>query len=480
MNERREQLRQLDNEQLIDIIVDLREQIERLSAVVQAQLERIQVLGDQLAKNSSNSGKPPSSDGLKKKPKSLRERGARKSGGQKGHKGETLEMVSTPHHIAVHEVTSCPHCAWDLNDVGVQGIEKRQVFDVPPMTIEVTEHQAQIKCCPQCQAQVKAPFPVGVDHAVQYGSRLSAQAVYLNSYQLLPLARVCELLGDFYGRAPSEAFVLSATESARAALDVCLDAIQAQLREQAVVHCDETGLRVEGKLNWLHVASTPRLTYYAIHPNRGQKAMRAIGILNELTGRAVHDGYVSYFQFANCSHALCNAHHLRDLRFISEQYEQAWAEQIAQLLLDAKREVEASPDGQMSLSSERLRVYHQRYGALLQQGFEANSPPEQPTTNKRGRKKQSPPKNLLDRLHRYEAQTLAFLSDFRVPFDNNLAERDVRMMKVKQKISGTFRTRHGAEVFCDIRSYISTVRKQGHPVIKALYDAFLGQSFVPA
>ncbi len=208
--------------------------------------------------------------------------------------------------------------------------------------------------------------------------------------------------------------------------------------------------------------------------------MRAIGILNELTGRAVHDGYVSYFQFENCSHALCNAHHLRDLRFISEQYKQAWAEQMAQLLLDAKQEVEASPDGQMSLSSERLRVYHQRYGTLLQQGFKVNCLPEQPTTNKRGRKKQSPPKNLLDRLQRYETETLAFLSDFRVPFDNNLAERDVRMMKVKQKISGTFRTRRGAEVFCDIRSYISTVRKQGQRVIQALYDALLGQSFVPA
>ncbi len=194
----------------------------------------------------------------------------------------------------------------------------------------------------------------------------------------------------------------------------------------------------------------------------------------------MHDGYVSYFQFENCSHALCNAHHLRDLRFISEQYKQAWAEQMAQLLLDAKQEVEASPDGQMSLSCERLRVYHQRYGALIQQGFKVNSPPEQPTTKRRGRKKQSPPKNLLDRLQRYETQTLAFLSDFRVPFDNNLAERDVRMMKVKQKISGTFRTRRGAEVFCDIRSYISTVRKQGQPVIKALYDALLGHSFAPA
>jgi len=473
MNDSREQLRHQDKEELIEIILELREVIAKQEA-------RIQALEDQVAKNSGNSSKPPSSDGFKKRSQSLREKGKRQSGGQKGHDGKTLEMVSNPHHIAIHEITSCPHCAWDLNDVAVQGIEKRQVFDVPPMTLEVTEHQAQIKCCPQCQAQVKASFPAGIDHAVQYGSRLKAQAVYLNSYQLLPLARVCELFGDFYGHAPSEAFIVGATEMLHSQLGGALDALRAQVKQAPVLHCDETGLRVDGKLNWLHVASTSQLTYYAVHPKRGQQAMRTIGILTAFTGRAVHDAYVSYFQFEHCPHALCNAHHLRELRFIAEQYQQAWAEEMARLLLAAKHEIAQTPVEQVCLSPERLRQYHQDYDRLLQQGFRANPPPEQATSKPRGRKKQSPPQNLLDRLHKYKAETLAFLSDFRVPFDNNLAERDVRMMKVKQKISGTFRTRRGADVFCAIRSYISTVRKQGHAVIQALHDALLEQPFVPA
>jgi len=473
MNELREQLRQLDKEQLIDIIVELRE-------VIASQEVRIQALEDQIAKNSNNSSKPPSSDGLKKESKSLREKGKRKSGGQKGHKGRTLKMVAVPNHIELHDLTTCPECHQNLDTVPVKGIEKRQVFDVPLVEIEVTEHQAQIKCCPQCQAQVKARFPEGVTHPVQYGNRIKAQAVYLNSYQLLPLARICELFSDFYGHAPSEALILNATESVHQQLDEPLAAIQAQLKQADVVNCDETGLRVEGKLNWLHVASTDRLTYYAVHSKRGQKAMRAIGILNEMTGRAMHDGYISYFQFENCTHALCNAHHLRDLRFITEQYQQDWAHQLATLLLDAKHEVEAAPDSQTRLLPERLAYFEQRYDLLIQQGFDANPLPKHPPPQKRGRRKQSPPKNLLDRLHKYKAETLGFLADFRLPFDNNLAERDVRMMKVKQKISGTFRTRIGAEIFCDIRSYISTARKQGHTVIQALLDALLGQPVIPA
>lgn len=246
------------------------------------------------------------------------------------------------------------------------------------------------------------------------------------------------------------------------------------------MNCDETGLPVEGKLNWLQVASTAALTYYGVHPKRGPSGMRAIGILNELKGRAIHDAYGSYFQFENCTHALCNAHHVRELRFITEQYEQAWADEMAQLLVEATQEVETSPAEQLSLNPERLRQYHQRYDRLVQAGFQADSSTKPAAKKQPGRQKQSPAKNLLDRLLKYKPDILAFLSDFRVPFDNNLAERDIRMMKVKQKISGTFRTRRGADTFCDLRSYISTVRKQGQRVIQALYKALLGQPFVPA
>jgi transposase len=468
-----DQLAELDKETLVMIIIDLQEQVAK-------QAIQIQELQDQLAKNSSNSGKPPSSDGLKKpRTRSLRKKGKRQSGGQPGHKGHTLKKVEYPDHIEHHPVSSCPHCMIDLRDIALCGIEKRQVFDVPPVRLEVTEHQAEIKRCPDCGQEVKGHFPAEVSQPAQYGLRLKAQAVYLNNYQLLPLARICELFEDFYGHAPSEAFVLEANAVFSQRAEGALASIKQQLIAADVVHCDESGVRVEGHLNWLHVSSTPQLTYYAIHPRRGQEGMRAIGILPELQGRAVHDHWSSYLKFDNCQHAFCNAHHLRELQFIVDQYDQPWAQEMAQLLLDIKAEVKVTPSDLRSLPPERIAHYERRYDDLLRQGFAANPPPEHPPPNKRGRKKQSPPKNLLDRLHKHKVQNLAFMHDFRVPFDNNLAERDVRMIKVKQKISGAFRTRMGADTFCAIRSYISTARKHGCNVILVIHDAFIGQSFIP-
>jgi transposase len=293
------------------------------------------------------------------------------------------------------------------------------------------------------------------------------------------MARTVELFEDWYGHRPSESLVQKANEALEGHIQPTLAAIDQLLLTAPVVHCDETGLRVMGHLQWLHVMSTATLTSYAVHPNRGKIAMNAIGLLPHIQGRAVHDGWASYFTF-DCAHALCNAHHLRDLIFIAEQYEQAWATDMIDLLLAIKAEVAAAPDDAMSLPPERLTYYDDRYATILQQGFEANPPPDPPPPKKPGRPKQSPPKNLLDRLEKYQAETLAFMHDFRVPFDNNLAERDVRMMKVKQKISGTFRTQAGADTFCAIRAYISTARKQGLRVLDALYDAFEGQPFIPA
>lgn len=473
MKQDEQALHELDKASLIAIILELRE-------LVMQQAARIQELEDQLAKHSGNSGKPPSSDGLKKKPapKSLRQKGQRQSGGQPGHAGHTLEMVNEPEHVEVHRLTNCPQCQHDLSAAQVLEIERRQVFEVPPVVLEVTEHQVAVLCCPNCQARVKAAFPADVTQPVQYGERVKAQAVYLHSYQLLPIARICELFEDLYGHRPSEALVLSATQALHDQLDPALRAIRQQLVQAAVVHADESGLRVEGKLNWLHVLATERLTHYAVHPKRGQVAMRDIGLLADYQGRAIHDALAAYFQFDHCTHALCNAHHLRELRFVTEQYEQAWAGEMARLLLDIKAEV-AQTVGAMTLPPDRSAHYTTRYEALLQAGLAANPPPLTSSPRKRGRTKQSPPKNLVDRLRKYQTQTLAFMHDFRVPFDNNLAERDLRMIKVKQKVSGTFRTRSGAEVFCDIRSYISTVRKQGENVLRALHDALLARPFIP-
>jgi transposase len=388
-------------------------------------------------------------------------------------------MVDEPTHVEEHRLAHCPHCQHDLSEAEMVGMERRQVFDVPPVVIEVTEHQVPVLSCPGCQAEVKAAFPSEVTQPVQYGDRLKAQAVYLNSYQLLPVARIGELFEDLYGHRPSEAFVLKATQTLHDELDPALKVIREQLTQADVVHADESGMRVEGKLNWLHVLSTDQLTHYAVHPKRGQEAMREIGLLANCQGRAVHDGLTSYFKFDNCPHALCNAHHLRELRFVTEQYEQEWAGEMAKLLLDIKAEVAQTVDA-MTLPPDRITYYETRYDALLQKGFKANPPPETPPPKKRGRPKQPPPKNLLDRLQKYKAETLAFMHDFRVPFDNNLAERDVRMIKVKQKVSGTFRTRLGAEMFCDIRSYISTARKRGESVLRSLVAALRSRPFIPA
>lgn len=468
----REQLEQLDKASLIELVLVLRDQVQALT-------ERVQELEDQLAKHSGNSGKPPSSDGLKKpRTQSLRQKQGRKPGGQEGHKGHTLTLKEEPDCCIVHQVTTCPHCQTDLSVISASDIVRRQVYDVPPVRIEVTEHQAEIKQCPSCGQQAEAAFPAGVTQAVQYGSRLKAQASYLNNYHFIPIARTCELLNDFYGHAPAWAFVGEANQAVEVGSTLALDEIRLQLTRADVAHFDETGMRVNGQTQWVHVVGTDTLTYYDVHAKRGQVAMRDIGILPNFSGRAVHDHLLAYQTFSQCEHAYCNVHHLRELQFITEQYAQPWAAEMAQLLRDIKCEVAETAPFADALPLDRLTFWEERYDAILQHGLEANPPPATPPPKRRGRRKQSPPKNLLDRLAKQKSGTLAFMYDFRVPFDNNLAERDIRMIKVKQKVSGAFRTETGAHTFCAIRSYISTVRKQGGNVINALQDALRGQPFI--
>lgn len=468
----RQQLEKLDKESLIAFILTLQQQLAEQRVLIQK-------LSDQLVKDSHNSSKPPSSDGLKKpRTRSLRQKGQHPKGGQPGHKGNTLKMVAEPDHIEPYPATTCPHCATDLTLVEAQRYEKRQVFDVPPVRLEVTEHQAEVKECPGCRQEVKGIFPEHVSQPTQYGSRVKAQASYFNNYHFIPLARTEEIIHDLYGHSPSEAVVIAANKMLVTKTKPCQDRIKQQLIAADIGQFDESGLRVEGKLHWLHVASTPKLTHYHVHRKRGQEGMNVGGILPEFQGRAIHDHWKSYLTY-DCDHGFCNAHHLRELQFVLDQYEQDWASQMFQLLLNIKAEVERTPAEMMSLSSESLAYYEAEYDKLITRGLAANPPPEPSPTKKRGRPKQTPPKNLLDRLQEYKPQVLAFMYDFRVPFDNNLAERDVRMVKVKQKVSGTFRTHSGADTFCAIRSYISTVRKHGHNVIDAIYDAFIGHPFMP-
>ncbi len=471
----RKRLETLSKEALIELSLQLAARLEELETQVQR-------LRDQLAKNSQNSGKPPSSDGLKKVPRtrSLRKKSRRKRGGVQGHEGDTLMQVAEPDHIVVHDVALCEHCHHDLSALTAVRYERRQVFDIPPLKLEVTEHQAAVKRCPVCGEEVKATFPEHVRGPVQYGPRYQAFAAYLNVYHFLPLERTTQLLADLFGRRPAEGMIITASKRLRAQIAPTIRRIRDLLRKADVVNFDESGVRAGGKLHWLHVASTVMLTAYGVHAKRGKEGMTDQGVLPDFRGRAVHDHFRSYFTFRQCKHALCNAHHLRELQFITDQYQQEWAEKLSALLLEIKEAVaQAKAEQRTELSPEQIRDFESRYDAIIQQGLAANPPPPPPPVQKRGRRKQTPPKNLLDRLHKHKAETLAFMTDFNVPFDNNLAERDVRMIKVKQKVSGAFRTLEGAQIFCDIRSYISTARKQQVDVLDAITDAFLGKPFMP-
>lgn len=474
-----------------EVVVALVEQLVAQVAVLQAQgvtqageLARLQArvkeLEDRLATDSHNSSKPPSSDPGIRRTRSLREPSGRKPGGQPGHPGTTLRLVETPDRVMRSSPEQCPGCGAALGAVPATAIERRQVVEVPPLKLEVVEYQVEVKQCPCCGAETKGTFPAGVSEPVQYGERMQALGVYLHVYHLLPDGRTSELLADLFGAGLSPGTVDTAMQRCAAGLVKTEAAIKKGLRAAAVAHFDETGCRVEGKRYWLHVASTATLTHYGWHRKRGKEAIDAIDILPKFGGRAIHDGLPLYLKYP-CLHGLCNAHHLRELTFLEEQQQQVWAGEMKTLLRAIKgRVAEVQAAGGTQLDAATRQAFAARYQEVLDAGFAVNPDVEERSPpGKRGPKKQSKAKNLLDRLSSQREAVLAFMADFRVPFDNNLAERDLRMVKVQQKVSGCFRSDDGATAFCRTRSYISTVRKQGHPVLTALEHVFAGTPFVP-
>lgn len=457
---------------------ELTAEVQELKAENRILRERVHTLEKQLSQNSRNSSKPPSSDGYKKpSPKSLREKGNRTPGGQIGHKGHTLEFSTSPDKIVIHQAAVCT-CGHHLEDEPVIDYEKRQVHDLPPIRLEVTEHQVEIKSCPCCSRAIKGTFPADVKAPVQYGPRLRAAAIYLNQYQLLPYERTGEIMEHLFGHALSEGTLVNANMALYEQLEPVENKIKDRIISAPTAHFDETGMRVQGKNHWCHISSTDKLTHYFVHAKRGKEAMDEAQILPKFKGTAVHDAWASYFQYDHCHHALCNAHHLRELVFVLEQEKQVWAKALINLLLEAK----AMIDKEGLLRADEISRFAARYDRILELGImeDAKQNPliAQPE-GKRGKPKQSKPKNLLDRLLEHRLSVLSFLCDPSVPFDNNQAERDVRMVKVQQKISGTFRSEDGAKVFCRIRSYISTVKKNAGTIIDALEAALRGNPLIP-
>jgi transposase len=393
-----------------------------------------------------------------------------------------LKAVEKPDRVKVHRVRVCQHCGQWLKRRKVIGHEKRQVFDLPKVQIQVTEHRAEIKSCSCCGQESRAAFPPEVSKAVQYGAEIKAQMVYLNAEQHLPLERTCDLLEEFYQHRPAEGTIVTACAQAAQKVEPSNEAIKEHLvAHQQVAHFDETSMMINGVLNWLHTASTLRLTYYAMHAKRGRVALDEINILPRFQGRAVHDDWASYFQY-ELDHALCNAHHLRTLLFLLERYPQKWVPGLSDFLLTIKAKVEATKEKmQTALSVRQTNAFSQAYDQWIAKGLRANPPPKQHSRKpgQRGRLKQSPARNFLLRLREHKEAVLAFMYDFKVPFDNNQAERDLRMMKVKQKVSGGFRSTAGAQNFCQIRSYISTARKNGVQALAALRLAFENAPFLP-
>jgi len=461
-----------EKDALIRELWPLRALVRQLSEQVAALTAEVAELKGRLAQNSRNSSKPPSQDGLNRpKPKSQRKPGQRPSGGQKGHPGHTLKQTDTPDHIEVYAPPEqCDACGARLETAVVA--EVRQVFDIPLLKHEVTEHQVLEVVC-TCGKVHCGQFPASVSAPVQYGPRLKAAVVQLTHHHMMPVSRTGDLMGDLFGLPLSDATILAINEEARRRLAPTVEAMGEALKTVPVAHADETGMRVAGTLFWLHVLSTTVLTWIGSHANRGKKAFEAFGILGEFVGTLVHDGWKPYRDLA-CTHALCNAHHLRELIYVFEEMGQAWASRLIELLLAAHREVE---DAGGALSSVRLANYLQEYKTILADGEAVN--PRAPPDGRRGRTRQSKALNLIDRLRTQADEVWRFASDPNVPFTNNLAEQAVRMPKVKQKISGGFRTQTGLETFCTIRSYLATLQKQGANLSTALTAAFQGNVLQP-
>jgi transposase len=434
-------------------------------------------LKERLGRNPRNSSMPPSAEGLGKPPANRAERRAKKKrpGKQPGSEGHHLAQVADPDEVVTHRPRRCSACKGDLADAEVLGVEVRQVFEVPATKAHVTEHRVlRLRC--HCGAKSKAPAPAWATAPACYGPGLRALAVYLSVYQHIPYDRLGEIFCDLLCIPVSVGAIKTMVKEAGGGLGLFLSVVSDLIKDAPAVHFDETGARVDGSLHWVHVASTALYTLLNCHKRRGGVAMDDIGVIAKMAGVAVHDGWKPYRSY-DVVHALCNAHHLRELEGIQERFAQDWAWQMIDLLLDAKEAVEqAIARGRKHLDRKALHSIRVRYGKLIAKAWAENHKPARANA---GKWYQNTAVNLLERLDTYRDDVLRFTTDFDVPFDNNQGERDIRMVKLQQKISGSWRTKAGADDFCAIRSYVSTMKKHGHGVLDGLRDLFEGQVWLP-
>jgi transposase len=430
--------------------------------------ERIKRLEDIIQRDSHNSHKPPSSDEPKKVViKNQREKSQRGKGGQKGHSGFTLKMSENPDRIIVHRVEKCSSCGRTLRGIKSEEKERRQVYDIPEIKIEIEEHQSEKKVC-RCGAITVGEYPEGIEKAVQYGKQIKTMVIYFMNRQYIPYDRMQEVFKEIYSHNISKGTLYNINEAYNKKLEVPVLKIKETLQKSEVLHEDETGIRVDKELNWVHVSGTKRMTYYEYHKNRGKVATDAINIIPDFKGVLVHDGLKSYMQYA-CKHAYCNAHHLRELKFIEEENGQKWAKEMIELLLEIKEEVEDKKGkGLKELTEQEILINEIKFKNILRKGYKTIKYKRKAT-----KIEISKSKNLLNKFKEHQRETLGFMYDFQVPFDNNLAERDLRMIKLKQKISGCFRSRNGAKFFCNIRSFISSAVKQKLNLIYAIKNIWL-------
>ena len=448
-------------------------------------------------KDSHNSSRPPSSDPTwKKRTRSLRRPSGRSPGGQKGHPGHYRPLSSKPNRVQVLRARVCHHCHSSLNGSPVTNSERRQLIDIIPAKVRVTEYVTEIVRCTECGKKTKAEFPEDVRAAVEYGPSVRARALYLQQYQLLPFERTAEAMRDLFGCSLSTGTLANMVKSCSEGLIETELKIKRKLRRSPLIHLDETGIRVENNGHYIHVTSNSRLTHYAVDSRRGSTAMQEIGILPHYRGRVVHDGWVAYKFYTECKHSLCVGHLLRELTFFEElnEEQQHWASGMKALLREIKAKVaEAIDAGRNSFCVEEEMSYSNQYDEIVREGLNHNPATAMPGAESQITAEQNmeaqaeleqsvcqgKARSLLLRFERRKEEVLRFMRDFSVPFDNNQAERDLRMVKLKAKTSGCFRAEEGARDFCRIRSYLSTMRKQGRGMLKAIERAMEGRPFCP-